>query len=254
MDVLAPLNELAAHSTNLRLNNIVQVETTDGQTCQLPSYLFLGPQGGDEPLRIGLFAGIHGDEPEGVYALIQFLKLLESKPELATGYCLFIYPVCNPGGFEDKTRHARSGKDLNREFWKQSAHPEVQYLESELSSRRFHGIISLHTDDTSDGFYGYVSGATLSKNLIEPALKEVEELLPRNSNPMIDGFEALDGIIHQGYPGVLSAPPNTKFRPFEIILEATKYSTAYLVEAAFVLALQTILSEYRKFIAYGRNI
>jgi murein peptide amidase A len=253
-DTIAAIEEIAARSLHLRAQKRFQFETRDGQTCQLPSYVFLGPQGGDEPIRIGLFAGIHGDEPEGTYALIQLLKLLESKPELATGYCLFIYPICNPTGFEDNTRFSRIGKDLNREFWNKSSEPEVQFLESELASRRFQGIISLHTDDTSDGFYGFVRGATLSKHLIEPALKAAEEFLPRNGHDRIDGFEAIDGIIHQGYSGVLSAPPDTQFRPFEIILETTKTSAEYLKESAFVLALQTILVEYQKFIAFARNL
>ena len=164
------------------------------------------PRVASDAIRLGLFAGIHGDEPEGVHALIQFLSLLERKPELATGYCLFVYPVCNPTGFEDRTRHARSGKDLNREFWNGSTEPEVKLLQSELLAHSFHGIISLHTDDSSHGFYGFAHGATLTKNLIEPALQAAEQFLPRNGNETIDGFRARNGIIRDSYPGVLSAP------------------------------------------------
>ena len=200
------------------------------------------------------FAGIHGDEPEGVHALIQFLSLLERKPELATGYCLFVYPVCNPTGFEDRTRHARSGKDLNREFWNGSAEPEVKLLESELVAHSFHGIISLHTDDTSQGFYGFAHGATLTKNLIEPALQAAEQFLPRNGNETIDGFRARNGIIRDSYPGVLSAPPKVRPRPFEIILETPQAPPNYLKEAALVAALRMILTRYREFMAYAPNL
>ena len=108
---------------------------TGGETYTLPRYLFVGPKGGDTPIRLGIFAGIHGDEPEGVRAVVQFLKLLEAKPELASGYYLSVYPVCNPTGFEDGTRHSRSGKDLNREFWGNSNEPEVRLLQAELISR-----------------------------------------------------------------------------------------------------------------------
>ena len=177
------------------------------------------PKGGDAPIRLGIFAAIHGDEPEGAYALLQFVELLESKPELAAGYCLSLYPLCNPTGFEDKTRHSRAGKDLNREFWKGSAEPEVGLLQAELVSRSFHGIIALHTDDTCDGFYGIVGGATLTKHLIEPALQAAEALLPRDERLVIDGLAARGGIVHETPAGVLSAPPNVRPRPFEIILE-----------------------------------
>jgi hypothetical protein len=252
-DLLAPLEQIAATSPNLVANHDARFEV-EGEKYVLPRYLFVGPRGGDTPIRLGIFAGIHGDEPEGVHALIQFIKLLEAKPELAAGYYLSIYPVCNPTGFEDDTRHSRGGKDLNREFWRNSTEPEVRLLQAELVSRSFQGIISLHTDDTSAGFYGFAYGATLTKNLVEPALAAAEQILPRDERPVIDGFNARNGIIREGYEGILSAPPKVRPRPFEIILETPATPPEYLKELAFVAALQTILLEYNKFIAYAPNL
>jgi len=37
----------------------------------------------------------------------------------------------------------------------------------------------VHSDDTSDGLYGFVGGDVLSENLLEPALREAEKILPR---------------------------------------------------------------------------
>jgi murein peptide amidase A len=252
-DLLAPLEKIAANSPNLVANHDAHF-AVNGEAYELPRYLFVGPRGGDTPIRVGIFAGIHGDEPEGVYALVQFIKLLEAKPELAAGYYLSFYPVCNPTGFEDATRHTRSGKDLNREFWKNSAEPEVRLLQAELQSRSFQGLISLHTDNTSAGFYGFARGATLTKNLIQPALRAAEKFLPRDERPVIDGFRARDSIIRDCYDGILSAPPKVRPRPFEIILETPSTPPEYLKELAFVAALQTILLEYNKFIAYAPNL
>jgi hypothetical protein len=252
-DLLAPLDEIAAHSPSLVANHDARFEI-NGETYDLPRYLFIGPQGGDTPIRIGLFAGIHGDELEGAHAAVRFVRFLESHPELARGYSLSIYPVCNPTGFEDNTRHSRLGKDLNREFWNSSAEPEVRLLQAEIMSRSFDGIISLHTDDTSQGFYGIVRGATLTRHLIEPALAAAEQFLPRDERPTIDGFEARKGVILDCYRGILSAPPKVRPRPFELILETPKAASAYLKECAFVAALQSILIEYRKFIAYAPNL
>ena len=252
-ELLAPLEKIAAGSPNLVANHEAAFEV-GGVRYKLPRYLFVGPRGGDTPIRIGIFAGIHGDEPEGVHALIQFIRLLESHPELATGYYLSFYPLCNPTGFEDGMRHSRSGKDLNREFWRDSAEPEVRLLQAELQSRSFQGIISLHTDDTSNGFYGFAHGATLTKSLIQPALAAAEKFLPRDERPVIDGFNARNGIIRDGYDGILSAPPKIRPRPFEIILETPSAPPEYLKELAFVAALQTILAEYQKFIAYAPNL
>jgi predicted deacylase len=252
-ELLAPLEQIAASSPNLVANHDARFEV-DGEAYVLPRYLFVGPRGGDTPIRIGIFAGIHGDEPEGVHALVRFIQLLEAKPELAAGYYLSFYPVCNSTGFEDGTRFSRSGKDLNREFWKNTSEPEVQLLQAELQSRSFQGIISLHTDDTSAGFYGIVRGATLTKHLIEPALAAAEKFLPRDERSVIDGFNARHGVIRDCYDGVLSASAKTRPRPFEIILETPATPPEYLKELAFVAALQTILLEYNKFIAYAPNL
>jgi len=251
--VLAPLAKIAEHSPNLVVNHGAKFKNA-GETYELPRYLFVGPRGGDTPIRIGVFAAIHGDEPEGARAMVEFIKLLETKPELAAGYCLSLYPICNPTGFEDGTRYSRGGKDLNREFWKNSDQPEVRLLQAELISHSFHGIISLHTDEMSSGFYGFARGATLTKHLIEPALQTVEKILSRDTRPIIDGFEARNGVIYDTCDGILSAPPKVRPRPFEIILETPKAPLTYVREQAFVTALQTILVEYRKFIAYAPNL
>jgi len=252
-ELLAPLEQIAANSPNLVANHEARFDA-NGEAYELPRYLFVGPRGGDTPIRVGIFAGIHGDEPEGVHALVQFIQLLERKPELAMGYYLSFYPVCNPTGFEDGTRLSRSGKDLNREFWKRSDEPEVRLLQAELLSRSFQGLIALHTDDTSSGFYGIVRGATLTKHLLEPALAAAETFMPRDQRPVIDGFNARNGIIRDCYEGILSAPPRVRPRPFEIILETPSAPPEYLKELAFVAALQTILVEYNKFIAYAPNL
>jgi len=253
VDALAPLESLAVSSPNLVARRELQFDLA-GEAYVLPRYVYLGPQGGDRPIRIGVFAGIHGDEPEGVRAAVLFLKLLESVPEVARGYSVTVYPICNPTGYEDNRRCSRRGKDLNREFWKDSDEPEVNLLEGELASRSFDGIISLHTDDTSDGFYGYARGATLTKHLLQPALVAAEKILPLNARETIDGFVARNGIISECYEGVLSAPASASPRPFEIILETPEAPPTIVKDAAFVAALQTILIEYRKFIAYASNI
>lgn len=251
--LLSQLDQLAESSEQLIRKPFGHFES-QGQVYCLPRYIFLGPKGGGDTVRIGIFATIHGDEPEGALALTRFVSALEKKPELAKGYCLFLYPVCNPTGFEDNTRHSRNGKDLNREFWNDSPEPEVRLLETELWTHGFDGIITLHADDTSDGLYGYVAGAVLSENLLEPALREAEQFLPRNTKPQIDGFDANNGIISQGYRGVLRGPWKLKRPPFEITFETPQKAPLHRQVEAFSVALQTILVEYRYLISIAQNI
>lgn len=250
-ETLALLDQISARSAHLKGRGDL---SPTSRSLDMPRYLYIGPQAGSEPIRLGLFAGIHGDEMEGVRAVVSFLNVLERSPELGTGYCLFVYPVCNPTGFEDSTRHSRSGKDLNREFWKGSGEPEVRWLESELRAHTFDGIVSLHTDDSSDGFYGYARGATLTEHLLLPTLDAAGRFLPINRNRVIDGFHARDGIIRDSFTGTLRAPPDAHPRPFEITLESPRAAPEILKEAAFVAALRTILTRYREFIAYAPNL
>jgi hypothetical protein len=223
-----------------------------GANYSLPRFTFHGPNSSD-PIRIGVFAAIHGDEPAGALAAARFLADMAKEPELAEHFLLQVYPLCNPTGFEDGTRHSRRGKDLNREFWKSSVEPEIEVLENELRNRHFSGIIQLHTDDTSDGIYGFVRGHTLTENLLRPALREAENILPRNVNATIDGFAARDGIIYDHYEGILAAPMQ-KEPPFEIILETPHHAPMDLQVQALVVALRTILSEYRRLISFAANI
>lgn len=251
--LLAQLDQVAENSIYFIKKPFGQFES-DGQTHMLPRYVFLGPKGGGDIIRIGIFATIHGDEPEGALALTRFAAALEQNPELAKGYCLFLYPLCNPTGFEDNTRHSRNELDLNREFWKGSPQPEVRFLETEIWTHAFDGIINLHTDDTSAGMYGYVAGAVLSENLLEPALREAERFLPRNRRRHIDGFAARNGIITDSFPGVLRAPGNLQRPPFEITLETPQKAPLHRQVEAFSVALQTILVEYRYLQAIAQNI
>jgi len=224
-----------------------------GQKYSLPRFTFRGPNSTD-PIRIGIFAAIHGDEPAGALAAAQFLIQITQQPTLAESFHLQIYPVCNPTGFEDNTRLSRRGRDLNREFWRASAEAEVEILEHELRTCHFNGIIQLHADDTSDGIYGFVRGATLTENLLRPALSEAAKILPRNANATIDGFAARDGIIYDHYDGVLAAPAQMDPVPFEIILETPHRAALELQVQALVVALETILAEYRNLVAFAANI
>jgi len=253
LPLLSSFYELSNDSALLE-TRALQVVPTNSGSIEFPSFVLKGERGGGDPVRLGFFAGIHGDETAGVLALAQFAKDLVNNPVLSEGYRLFFYPACNPSGLLAGTRHSHSGKDLNREFWKESAEPEVQLLENEIRSENFHGLVSLHADDTSDGMYGFVRGAVLSKGLLEPALKAAESVLPRNTRPIIDGFPAENGIISECYDGILTSPPELHPQPFEIILETPHLAPEEKQVQALVRAMESILREYRELLAFAANL
>jgi len=247
-EFLAPLGVLPS----VEMNSLGSFDI-GGIKYALPRFRFRGPNSSD-PIRIGIFAAIHGDEPAGALAAARFLVEIANDPVLAENFLLQVYPICNPTGFEDNTRESRRGRDLNREFWRSSVEAEVQILEHELRSSHFSGIIQLHADDTSDGIYGFVRGHTLTEHLLRPALREAGNILPRNNAATIDGFAARDGMIYEHYEGVLAAPAEIDPVPFEIILETPHRESVDLQVEALVVALRTILTEYRRLISFAANI
>ncbi len=220
----------------------------------LEQYLFVGPRGGGDYFRIGIFAGMHGDESAGVFAAIRFLQELAENPNLARGYELYIYPLCNPSGFEDGTRHSRSGRDLNREFWLGSREPEVDLLERQIRTLRFDGLISLHADDESPGLYAFALGAQFTQYVVEPALRAAEKILPRNCDPTIDNFTARNGLIRKGYPGMLCAPPEARPRPFEIVFETPHHADMEKQIEANLVFLRNALDQYQQLQAVGQDL
>lgn len=204
--------------------------------------------------KFALFAGIHGDEEAGTLAAFDFISWASRQPVELHDFELHIYPVCNPTGVLSKNRHSDRGVDLNRQFWTGSDEPEIQYLESELRREKYDGIISLHSDIDSDGLYGFVRGSFLSEHLLRPALAEASQILPRNNSHVIDGFLADHGIIREGYPGMLTAPPEQTPKPLEIVFETPALAPMSQQVAAAVSAVRTILDRYRSLQAYAANL
>src|SRR6187401_584042 len=134
--LLLPLFEQVAEScSHWRAESVGFWRTPEGRYW-MPRLVFSRPV--EEPtIKLAIFAGIHGDEPAGVHALCDLVRSLEAVSALARKYEIHLYPLCNPTGYEDGTRHSRSGKDLNREFWCGSSEPEVQLIERELVRQRY---------------------------------------------------------------------------------------------------------------------
>ena len=102
--------------------------------------------------------------------------------------------------------------------------------------------------------YGFVRGAVLTRALLEPALAAAEAILPRNCETTIDGFAAENGIISECYDGILTSPPELDPAPFEIILETPQQAPIDMQIAAFAVAIETVLVEYQKLLAFAANL
>jgi protein MpaA len=252
-ELLLPLTVQSYYSKSLTPDTLLK--WSDGKDLLwIPRFRFQRTRIVKDRIKLGIFAGIHGDEPAGILGVMDFLRELDRDPEVGRNFELWIYPVCNPGGCLDGTRHLRSGNDPNRLFWQSSNQPEIAALEQEIAHQRFDGIIALHSDDTSPGFYGYARGNVLARELLAPALKAAQTVQDIDRRPFIDGFRAVNGILHDAFDGILSAPPTQTPQPFEIILESPANSPIDDQRLAFQRALIAILDETRRFVSFSSNL
>ena len=221
-----------------------------GNIFQVPRFVLIGPGGGGETIRLGIFAAIHGDEPQSAEALVQFLQELEATPQAVAGYHIYAYPVCNPTGFVAKTRHNANGVSLSEQFWNGSSQPEVYYLEREMGIQRFHGIISIHTHSHCNGFTVNTTSAVLTWALAQPAIQAAHCFLPDSisnpdsspvgTSPEFSNFLTINGELNPV--------------PFELHISIPKWLPTPSQAHGAVAALKTILDSYRCLMSIGQNL
>jgi len=241
--LVADIHNLASGVFEVRGIGEISFEGNAYEILKLVSRLSPSPYAVRVP--ICLVAGVHGDEPDGILAALEFARRFSRTPQLVSNYALTIYPCVNPVGYERMTRENGVGKDLNREFFRNSREGEVEMLEAELRAHEFTGFIGGHSDYESFGLYAYATGAVLSERLAKPALFQASSVIPINTDAVIDGHPAQHGIINQKFPGSLGPLSKGVSEPFDITIETPNlFALSKRVEAQ-AIAFETILHEYR---------
>jgi hypothetical protein len=103
---------------------------------------------------IHLSAGVHGDEPAGVLALLH----LAENGEFDERFAYRIWPCTNPTGFDAGTRESADGVDINRTFGRGGGSPEAKAIVMANRDRKFTLALDLHEDDEASEFYAYEYG------------------------------------------------------------------------------------------------
>ncbi|MCF7862341.1 DUF2817 domain-containing protein [Candidatus Woesearchaeota archaeon] len=184
------------------LDNKTDVFSLEQNYFHGKEYTTYGVVMGSGSKQVLLSAGIHGDEPAGIYTLLDFI---EGPISDYSGSCRFlIFPCLNPYGFENNTRHNIFGVDLNRSFTdKRSA----LSLRLEVFVRGWEGYmaaINLHEDNTDfptgnyatnpRGFYVYET----SMNCVRLGQDIIKALQPEYkicTNPAIYDEKNVGGVI-----------------------------------------------------------
>ncbi|MFQ3549383.1 MAG: M14 family metallocarboxypeptidase [Armatimonadota bacterium] len=183
----------ATDSDWVRLESLGKYEA-EGR--EYPMYLVhIGTPSSDK-LSVLISAGIHGDEPAGVEAALQFIEHNVHNSTLLTHYSFVIYPCDNPYGWERGIRENSQGIDLNRQFRVKKPSPEIEIIMSGLKGRCFDLVYEMHEDYDSPGFYMYEFGEKSTEYLGEAIIHEISTFgYPINRSHVIENRRAKNGII-----------------------------------------------------------
>jgi hypothetical protein len=151
--------------------------------------------------RILIISGQHGEEPAGPWGL---LKFLEDNGGMLDDVAVTVIPVANVHGFVTGERNGETGAHsnwfLNKDKTFRELGREAEVLRKNwklLGQAGMDGLLNLHEDETSDGFYIYVLGDVKSK-LVRSMLKAGLEHFEFKKNGHYednDGYELEDGIV-----------------------------------------------------------
>ena len=166
----------------------------------------------DRPrLKVLFTAGIHGDEPAGVFALYKYLLSISLRA-LDIQVCAF--PCINPVGLLRNSRASSGHFDLNRHVDPRSIAPEARAVTSQLISlgQTFDAAFDLHEDNAAmpcdfspeseqaDAFYLYESNfnplsTPLGNTIARAAAAKGIEI---SSQRTIYGERAIRGVVERG--------------------------------------------------------
>ena len=251
--LLKPLLDLVEKSDYLVGGSVGQF-LVDQSVYQIPRFIFMGPTGGGDTIRLAIFAGLHGDEAEGAEALVELLQELEAAPQAARGFHIYAYPICNPFGFAARTRGNADGEDLAGEFWNGSSQPEVYYLERELGVLRFHGVISLQAQNHSGGFLVDTKSDILNRALAQPAIQSAQRFMPGSILITESDTASLRASPKPSLPDFLTVTDELIPAPFELHVGIPKLAPRPSQIRGAVGALKSILDTYRSLLAIAQNL
>ena len=102
--------------------------------------------------QVLITGGMHGDEPAGVEAVLQFLE--RDNTPLLKNFSFLVIPCINPYGYVHNTRETLEGVDINRAFEAEDI-AEVAIVKKALGQTQFSLAIDFHEDYDATGFYLY---------------------------------------------------------------------------------------------------
>lgn len=138
----------------------------------LPLWVLRKPALNPVAKTICLMAGLHGNEPAGVQALLALAQDMQARPAAFAAHRYVIVPLANPWGWERDLRHNGDNRDAARQFVEGSAQ-EATLLKNLFAAERCDLLVDLHEDRFHDGFYLLAYGES-DRAGVEKTLRAIE--------------------------------------------------------------------------------
>lgn len=155
-------HDIAQRWKKLRATHDIRVREV--ACVNAPRTLLCAEIGDSGSPAIHLSAGVHGDEPAGVLALLDAVE----NSQLDARFSYRIWPCMNPTGFDARTRESADGIDINRTFGRGGTSPEAKAIVMSNRDRKFIAAIDLHEDDGAAHAYCYEYGPRAIGERIAP--------------------------------------------------------------------------------------
>ena len=135
-----------------RLKNLEMPIECIGTAHSYPIHQIRLASSAPKPQQVLITGGIHGDEPAGVEAILQFLT--RDNTAHLKNFSFVIIPCINPYGYVHNTRETSDAVDINRSFETDNV-AEVAIIKKALGQTQFSFAIDFHEDYDATGFYLY---------------------------------------------------------------------------------------------------
>lgn len=128
----------------------------------IPAVRLIGKNPVENPIRVWLQGGLHGNEMGSVEGLLFLIHELLNEANFLDEFEMMIIPIANPDGYKKENRYAKNGMDLNRDHTIISA-PETKYLKSAFNlfdpelALDFHEYRPFRRDFVNFGNFGVTS-------------------------------------------------------------------------------------------------
>jgi hypothetical protein len=232
--ILRPLDQLSGRREHLYSTRIL----TGGHrsSSQISRYVFEGDQWRESPIRIGVFAGLRGDDQVGPGAISTFLADLVALPHLGNNLRIYAYPIVSAASFETATPSSRSSHYIINQIGCNLLSPETYQIEREIFAIAFDGIITIRLEEEINNMRVAISDPHLHEALVDPILSSLEPFLPDIEAGDAHTCRSLTGGVRRNQ------------RPFELTFRVPSSGWMGLYAIALRIALHTAVDCYRSYV------